>query len=116
MPPLAAFDVVVDDESLPLSDRTNPSNCKIHSRFLLVEDPMKAPMNPEEIQFMRRSKQIEKQSKNQPMISSMILPVRAAPAQPADHQIMMKQKKIVKNFFQRFGKPNFRGRPVPRKQ
>mmetsp|Transcript_16566 Transcript_16566/g.40515 ORF Transcript_16566/g.40515 Transcript_16566/m.40515 type:complete len:113 (+) Transcript_16566:144-482(+) len=112
MPPQARFEGVVDDEhSSALSERTNPSIRKIPARFLLVEDPMKAPMNPEEVHLMRRGERMMKQSKK-PSKFSRIYPLGQAKA-PTDPK---KKKNSMNNFFQRFGKSKLRILPIPRKE
>ncbi|CAJ1932505.1 unnamed protein product [Cylindrotheca closterium] len=111
MPPQARFEGVVEEEPSPLSERTNPSIRKVPARFLLVEDPMKAPMNPEEVHLMRRGERMMKQPKNQTKDS----PINFR-GQAKSFKDQKKKKKFTNNFFQNIGKSGFRILPIPKKE
>jgi len=104
MPPQARFEGVVDEEptTWALSERTNPSLRKIPARFLLVEDPMKAPMNPEEVHLMKWGERMIERSKKEAKQFRKSSPQQCeAPFAMAPTS---RKKKLAKSFFQRFSK------------
>lgn len=115
MPPQAKFDGVLDgvveDEPLPLSERTNPSIRKVPARFLLVEDPMRAPMNPEEVHLIRRGERMKKQSRTHS--KSLINPRGQAKASTADQK---KKKIFTNNIFRKIKMSKIRMLPTPKKE
>lgn len=117
MPPQAnLYEGVVDDETAleVSSERTNPSIRKIPARFLLVEDPKKAPMNPEEVYLMKLGQRMMAQSIIEAQNSPKTPPEMYA-VPPRVSAPIGRNKNLANGFLQRLSKSKLRLPRIPRK-
>ena len=127
MPPQARFEGVVTSEqqqqkhqpitmmsAAGLSERSNnPSIRNIHPRFLLAENPLKAPMNPEEVYLMRRGETLMKDSHRHEAKRYTFQKLNPPPRQfQVASSEPSRTKKFANSFLQRFRKSKYQISPA----